>query len=70
MVDLKAKGVTSSVIHHKLALRIVQNCAIKFNNVFIPEEDFLPKATDFIKGTSKILLHSRLIVAWIAVGIA
>lgn len=29
----------------------------------------LAKATDFQKGTSKILLHSRLLVCWVAVGI-
>lgn len=47
IVDLKAKGVHSEVIKHKLALRIVQNCQINFTNVFIPEENMLPKATDF-----------------------
>ena len=29
----------------------------------------LAKATDFQKGTSKILLHSRLLVSWLAVGV-
>jgi len=70
VIDLKAPGVTSQVIQHKLALRIVQNCHITFNNVFVAEEDFLPKATDFIKGTSKILLHSRILVCWITAGVA
>ena len=69
LVDLKSKGVRSEVIKHKLALRIVQNCQINFNNVFVPEENMLAKATDFQKGTSKILLHSRLLVCWLAVGV-
>ncbi|EGR31915.1 hypothetical protein IMG5_099950 [Ichthyophthirius multifiliis] len=70
IVDLKSPGVNSVVIKNKLALRMVQNCQIQFNNVHIPEENFLPKATDFQKGTSKILLHSRLIVCWITFGVA
>ncbi|KAL4510571.1 hypothetical protein ABPG72_004725 [Tetrahymena utriculariae] len=69
IVDLKAKGVRSEVLKHKLALRIVQNCQITFTNVFIPEENMLSKATDFQKGTAKILLHSRLMVCWLAAGI-
>ena len=30
-----------------MALRIVQNCKITLDNVFVPEENRLPKANDF-----------------------
>ena len=62
-------GFTSEVIKNKLALRIVQNCQLRFDNVFIPEENKLPKAKDFTS-TGEVLLHSRLFVAWLACGIA
>jgi len=37
--------------------------------VFVPEEYKLPKATDF-SSTNKVLLHSRIYVGWLAVGIS
>ena len=40
------------------------------DNVFVPETNKLAKATDFTKGTNKILEHSRTQVAWVAVGVA
>lgn len=38
--------------------------------MFVPENNRLEKATDFATGANKILEHSRLKVAWIAVGVA
>jgi glutaryl-CoA dehydrogenase len=38
--------------------------------VFVPSHNRLSKALDFASGTSNILKHSRLFVAWIAAGIA
>lgn len=38
--------------------------------MFVPDHNRLAKATDFATGTNKILEHSRLKVAWGAVGIA
>ena len=66
---MKQPGITSVPIKNKLALRIVQNCHITLNNVFVPDEDRLPLATDFAKGTAVILKHSRIFVCWIAAGI-
>eukprot|EP01017_Pseudomicrothorax_dubius_P026320 TRINITY_DN2928_c0_g3_i1.p1 TRINITY_DN2928_c0_g3~~TRINITY_DN2928_c0_g3_i1.p1 ORF type:complete len:411 (+),score=95.07 TRINITY_DN2928_c0_g3_i1:117-1349(+) len=68
IVNMKSEGVTSTVIKNKLALRSVQNCEIRFNNVFIPEEEKLPKATDF-NATNQILRHSRVFVPWAALGV-
>ena len=62
-------GLSYEIIKNKLSLRIVQNCHLRFENVFIPEENKLPKAHDFTS-TGKVLLHSRLFVAWIACGLA
>ena len=70
IVDMKLPGITTQVIKHKLPLRMVQNCHIHFNNVVVPEENRLPKAQDFQKGTSIVLKHSRVFVCWAAVGIA
>lgn len=47
IVEMQWKGITSNVIKNKLALRIVQNCDITFENVFIPDANKLPKAQDF-----------------------
>lgn len=63
-------GITSTVIKNKLPLRIVQNCHITLNNVTVKEESKLPLAVDFNKGTSVVLKHSRVLVCWIAAGIA
>jgi acyl-CoA oxidase len=70
ILDMKLPGITTQVIKHKLPLRMVQNCHIHFNNVIVPEDCKLPKAMDFQKGTSVVLKHSRVFVAWAAVGIA
>jgi len=67
---MKLEGITTQVIKHKLALRIVQNCHIHFNNVILPDDSKMPKANDFVKGTNQVLKHSRTFVCWIACGIA
>ena len=70
IIDMKTPGITTQVIKYKLPLRMVQNCHIHFTNAFIPDENKLAKATDFQKGTSIVLKHSRVFVCWAAVGIA
>lgn len=70
ILDMKTPGVSSQLIKYKLALRMVQNCHINFNNVLIPDENKLPKAIDFQKGTSVVLRHSRVFTSWAAVGLA
>lgn len=70
ILDMKSAGITTQVIKHKLPLRMVQNCQINFNNVFLPEDSKLPKANDFNKGTGAILKHSRIFVCWAALGLA
>lgn len=68
IVNMKAQGVSTQPIKYKLPLRMVQNCEIHFKNVVVPAENKLPKAKDFINGTTDILKHSRALVCWIATG--
>ena len=38
-------------------------------NVFVPDKNKLTKATNFANGTNKILMSSRLGVAWMVAGV-
>ena len=69
VVNMKSPGVKSEVIQHKLALRVVQNCEITFTDVFVPDCDRLTHSKDFTS-TGEVLLHSRVCVCAVAVGIA
>ena len=65
------RGLTMTTIDRKVALRIVQNGDICFDNVFIPFENALPVQADFRRsaGLPEVLAHSRLLVAWLPVGV-
>ena len=69
LVERGTPGFTSTVIKHKMALRPVENCNLYFQDVLRKEENRLPKATDFNKGTNVVLKHSRIFVCWLAIGI-
>lgn len=69
IINVKSPGVRIEVIQHKLSLRVVQNCHITLTDVFVPDEDRLTHAKDFAS-TGEVLLHSRVCVCAIAVGIA
>lgn len=43
---------------------------IELENVFVPDNNRLEKAKDFVTGTNKILEASRVKVTWAAVGAA
>jgi alkylation response protein AidB-like acyl-CoA dehydrogenase len=68
IVDTKTKGITTTPIPKKYALRIVQNCQIEFDSVQLPFFSLLPKATSYKEGVEKVLKHSRIIVIWNAIG--
>jgi alkylation response protein AidB-like acyl-CoA dehydrogenase len=70
MVEKGSKGLTTSKIENKYALRMVQNADIVLDNVFVPENNRLAKATDFATGANKCLEHSRIKVGWGACGLA
>lgn len=63
------KGMTSEPIQNKLAMRIVQNCHITFDNMILEESQKLPKAVSFAESTNKILKHSRISVCWMVAGV-
>ena len=54
----------------KFALRMTQNANIEMKDCFVPEKNKLEFAKDFATGTNAILEASRLVVAWMAVGLA
>lgn len=49
---------------------MVQNGDITFTDCFVPEKNKLTHAKDFATGTNAILESSRLVVAWMACGLA
>lgn len=70
IVETRDNGVTATAIKHKLALRMVQNCDIKFKDTKVPKENRLAVGRNFQEGTAVILKHSRVFVCWMAAGIA
>uniref|UniRef100_A0A0D3GGB5 Acyl-CoA oxidase/dehydrogenase middle domain-containing protein n=1 Tax=Oryza barthii TaxID=65489 RepID=A0A0D3GGB5_9ORYZ len=91
IVNGGAPGLKISKIDNKMSLRVVQNCDILLEDVFVPDDDRLPGANSFqdlvkiysisphtIGDTDltdyvayiQALSFSRVIVAWISIGIA
>lgn len=64
-----SKGLKTTKIENKIALRCVQNADIALDDVFVPDSDKLPGVQSF-KDTNKILAISRIMVAWQPVGLA
>jgi alkylation response protein AidB-like acyl-CoA dehydrogenase len=69
-VEKGSPGFTATKIEGKYALRSTQNADIKIDNVFVPDHNKLTHSKDFATGTNAILESSRLMVAWMAVGVA
>lgn len=67
LVPQDSPGYTATKIEGKLALRAIWQAHIRLENVFVPEENVLPGARTF-KDTARVLLATRLGVAWSAVG--
>lgn len=42
---------------------------IQFKNVFVPEKNKMPYATDFANGPAKLLPTNRIVAAWLATGV-
>jgi glutaryl-CoA dehydrogenase len=49
---------------------MVQNADIDLKDVFVPDHNKLTHAKNFQTGTNVVLEASRLVVAWMAVGVA
>ncbi|KAK5576893.1 hypothetical protein RB653_001830 [Dictyostelium firmibasis] len=57
-------------LQKKFAFRSVQNGHIFMKDCFIPESQRLPGAKDFNSGPGKCLFLTRIVVGWIALGVA
>jgi glutaryl-CoA dehydrogenase len=67
LVPQDAAGYKATTIEGKASLRAIWQAHIRLENVFVPADNELPGATSF-KDTSRVLLATRLGVAWSAVG--
>ncbi|MDN4609318.1 acyl-CoA dehydrogenase family protein [Arthrobacter burdickii] len=67
ILDASLPGVTRTAIDNKIALRTVQNADITLTNVRIPEADRFAGIESF-NDTRQLLLGSRILVGWQAVG--
>ena len=67
VVPQESEGYTGTTIRGKLALRAIHQARIRFENVFVPEENVLAAARAF-KNTAEVLFATRISVAWGAVG--
>ncbi|MFE5836288.1 acyl-CoA dehydrogenase family protein [Arthrobacter sp. NPDC056493] len=67
IVDAGLTGVSRSRIENKIALRTVQNADIVFEDVRVAEADRFAGIGSF-EDTNELLLGSRIMVAWQAVG--
>ena len=70
VVEKGSAGFNPTKIEGKMALRVTQNADIKLTNCFVPDRNKLTHSKDFATGTNKILESSRLMVAWMAAGVA
>ena len=66
-LDATLSGVQRSKIENKIALRTVQNAHITLIDVQVPERDRIAQVNSFAD-INKLLLSSRISVAWQAVG--
>src|SRR5665647_2012903 len=67
IVEKERAGFTATSIENKIAVRIVQNADLAFDNVRIPFANWLPGTRSF-RDTNVLLRNSRVWVAWQAVG--
>jgi glutaryl-CoA dehydrogenase len=67
LVPQDSPGYSATKIEGKLALRAIWQAHIRLDGVFVPHENVLPAARTF-KDTARVLLATRLGVAWSAVG--
>ena len=67
LVERGTPGFTATPITGKVAQRAVWQAAVTMNDCRVPLENRLPGATTF-RATSAVLMHSRVGVAWGALG--
>ncbi|MBC7442846.1 MAG: acyl-CoA dehydrogenase family protein [Ramlibacter sp.] len=67
IVEKERPGFTATPIENKIAVRIVQNADLTFDNVRVPAGNWLPGSRSF-EDTNVLLRNSRVWVSWQAVG--
>jgi glutaryl-CoA dehydrogenase len=67
LVEQDTPGYTATVIERKLALRAIWQTSIELTDVVVPAANRLPGGNSF-RDTSRVLLATRLGVAWSALG--
>lgn len=70
MVETGSAGFSPVKMEGKLGLRVTQNADITLKDCFVPDRNKLTHSKDFATGTNKILESSRIMVAWMAAGVA
>jgi alkylation response protein AidB-like acyl-CoA dehydrogenase len=69
VVERETPGLSTTKIHGKIALRVVQNAHITLEGVRVPEANRLQRADSF-RQTAEVLRVTRAGVAWQAIGCA
>jgi glutaryl-CoA dehydrogenase len=69
LVRKDTPGFTAEKMEDKMALRVVQNAILTFEDARVPESDRLQGANSF-KDTGRVLRMTRAGVAWLGVGCA
>lgn len=70
IVEKDFKGFTRPEIHHKFSLRASCTGELAFDNVFVPDENFLPGSACGLKAPLSCLTQARYGIAWGAMGAA
>jgi len=70
VVEKGTPGFEPKKMEGKWSLRMTQNADITLKDAFVPDNNKLTKAKDFASGTNAVLETSRLVVAWMACGLA
>ncbi|CAD6264285.1 unnamed protein product [Miscanthus lutarioriparius] len=69
IVNGGSSGLKINKIENKVSMRMVQNCDIQLEDVFVPDDDRLPGANSF-QDLVDSLSFSRVMAAWVSIGIA
>ncbi len=70
IVEKEAEGFERNEIKHKLSLRASSTGELAFNNVFVPDENYLPGSDCGLKAPLSCLTQARYGIAWGAMGAA
>jgi glutaryl-CoA dehydrogenase len=70
IVDTKAKGMSCPEIKHKMSLRASNTGELVFDNVFVPDENYLPGSDKGLGAPLGCLSQARYGIAWGVMGAA